>query len=68
MKTAGELRADAERWCDIAGRVSDPDLLVIRESIEELEARAREIENERRIDRLALPSVRFRTLESLMPW
>ena len=46
MKTAGEFRADAERWRDLARRVSDPDLLVmIKEMIEELEARARELEN-----------------------
>jgi hypothetical protein len=46
VKTAGELRADAERWRETARRVTDPDLLqLIRELIEELEARARKLEN-----------------------
>jgi hypothetical protein len=46
MKTAGEFRADAQRWRDTARRVTDPDLLqIIQEFIEELEARARELED-----------------------
>jgi hypothetical protein len=46
MKTAGELRADARRWRDIARRVSDPDLLLmIQELIKELEARAQQLED-----------------------
>jgi hypothetical protein len=46
MKTAGEFRADAERWRHVARRVTDPDLLqMIHELIEELEARARELED-----------------------
>jgi hypothetical protein len=46
MKTAGEFRAEAQRLHDRARSVRDPDLLaMIRELIEELEARARELEN-----------------------
>jgi hypothetical protein len=46
MKTAGELRADAQRWRDTARRITDPDLLqMIEELIEELEARARELDD-----------------------
>lgn len=46
MNTAGELRAEAEHWREIACGVRDPDLLeAIRELIGELEARARELEN-----------------------
>ena len=46
MKTAGELRAKATHWREIARGVSDPDLReAIREFVEELEARARELEN-----------------------
>ena len=46
MKTAGELRVEAERWRDIARVVTDPDLLErIQELIEELEARVREMED-----------------------
>jgi hypothetical protein len=46
MQTAGELRAEAEHWRAVARRVGDPELLeAIQEFIEELEARAREIDN-----------------------
>ena len=46
MKTAGELRAEAEHLRDIAGRVNDPVLFeAIRELVEELEAYAREVDN-----------------------
>jgi len=46
MKTAGELRADAKRWRDVARSATDPDLLeMIQELVEELEARARELED-----------------------
>lgn len=46
MKTAGELRAQAQHYRELARNVSDPDLLEkIRELIEELEARARELED-----------------------
>lgn len=46
MKTAGEFRAEAQRLRDVARSVRNPDLLeAIRELIEELEARAREVEN-----------------------
>jgi hypothetical protein len=46
MKTAGELRAEADHLRDVARRVSDPRLLeAIRELIEELEASARDVEN-----------------------
>jgi hypothetical protein len=46
MTTAGELRAEAERLRDIGRGVSDSVLLeALRELIEELEARAREVEN-----------------------
>ena len=37
MKTAGELRAEAEHWRELARHVSDPAALeAIRELIEEL--------------------------------
>ena len=46
MKTAGELRADAKRWRDVACGATDPDLIeMIQELVEELEARARELED-----------------------
>jgi hypothetical protein len=46
MKTAGELRAEAEHLRDLARSVGDSYLFeAIRELIEELEARARELEN-----------------------
>jgi hypothetical protein len=46
VKTAGELRADADRWRENARRVTDPDLLqMIHELIKELEARARSLED-----------------------
>ena len=46
MKTAGELRAEAQRLRDLARGVTDLDVLdAIRELVEELEARAREVEN-----------------------
>lgn len=46
MKTAGELCAEAQHLREVARSVSDPDLLAqIQELIEELEARARELEN-----------------------
>ena len=46
MKTAGELRVEAERWRDIARGVTDSNLReAIQELIEELEARAREMED-----------------------
>jgi hypothetical protein len=46
MRTAGELRAESEHLRDLARSVSDADVLEkIRELIEELEARARELEN-----------------------
>jgi hypothetical protein len=46
MKTAGELRAEADHLRDMTRRVSDPVLLeAIRELIEELEACAREADN-----------------------
>jgi len=46
MKTAGEFRADAERWRDVARCVIDPELLqMIHKLIGELEARAREMED-----------------------
>jgi hypothetical protein len=44
--TAGELRAEAQHWRDVARSFSDPGLLdKLRELIEELEARARELED-----------------------
>jgi hypothetical protein len=44
--TAGELRTEAERLRDIAGSVTDPDLLaMIRELVDEFEVRARELDN-----------------------
>jgi hypothetical protein len=46
MKTAGELRAEAQHLRDIARSVTDSDLVEqIRELIEELETRAREVED-----------------------
>jgi hypothetical protein len=46
MKTAGELRAEAEHWRDLARHTTDLAALeAIRELIEELEARAREIDD-----------------------
>ena len=46
MKTAGEFRAEAERLREVAKDVTDSTVLrAINEQIEELEARARELEN-----------------------
>ena len=46
MKTAGELREEAEHWRELARNVTDPVTLeAIRELIEELEALARELDD-----------------------
>jgi hypothetical protein len=46
MKTAGEFRAEAEHWRAVARHVSDRELLEeIQKFVEELEARAREVED-----------------------
>jgi hypothetical protein len=46
MKTTGELRAEAARLRELVRTVRDPVLLEeMRELIEELEARARELDN-----------------------
>jgi hypothetical protein len=46
MKTVVELRAEVEHWRDIARHVSNLKLLeAIRELVEELEARAREVDD-----------------------
>ena len=46
MKTAGELRAEAQHLRDLARNFSDRHLLErLQEMIDELEARARELEN-----------------------
>ena len=46
MKTAGDYRAEAERLRGLAATVTDPQALkAMQDLIEELEARARELEN-----------------------
>ena len=46
MKTAGDYRAEAERVRELAKVVTESSLLeAIQELIDELEARARELEN-----------------------
>jgi hypothetical protein len=46
MKTAGEFRAEAQHLREIAENFNDPRLLdAIRQMIDELEARARELDN-----------------------
>lgn len=46
MKTAGDFRAEADRLRELARSVIDPDALTaLQDMIEELEARARELDN-----------------------
>ncbi len=46
MKTVGELRAEAQHLRDLATRVTDVQILeAINKLVEELERRARELEN-----------------------
>ena len=47
MKTASELRAQAQRWREVIETVRDSDVArMIRELIEELESRARNLEDD----------------------
>ena len=46
MRTAGDYRAEAQRLRELAKDMTDPEALVaLRDMIDELELRARELEN-----------------------